>query len=154
MNELYKRIEALCEKKGITITAMCKEANVNRGNLSDLKTGRQSGLSKKNLEKIAAYLEVTPAYLMGWAREPDDMDKAVLEKYPGLRLGYETIQEYLDRMEAEKKKDPEPSQPAKSEVSEEDIKFALFGGSGEITDEMYDEVKEFVKFVKMKHGQE
>ena len=70
MNELYKKIEALCKKKGITITAMCKEANVNRGNLSDLKTGRQSDLSKKNLEKIAAYLEVTPAYLMGWAEEP------------------------------------------------------------------------------------
>ncbi len=36
--------------------------------------------------------------------------------------------------------------PAK--VSDEDIKFALFGGEGEITDEMYAEVKSFAAFVK------
>lgn len=33
-------------------------------------------------------------------------------------------------------------------VSEDDIKFALFGGDGEITDEMYAEVKNFAAFVK------
>ena len=32
-------------------------------------------------------------------------------------------------------------------VSDDDIKFALFGGDGEITDEMYDEVKRFAEFV-------
>lgn len=33
-------------------------------------------------------------------------------------------------------------------VSEEDIKFALFGGDGEITDEMYQEVRNFAAFIK------
>ena len=33
-------------------------------------------------------------------------------------------------------------------VSEDDIKFALFGGDSDITDEMYDEVKKFAQFVK------
>lgn len=33
-------------------------------------------------------------------------------------------------------------------VSDEDIKFALFGGGGEITDAMYDEVKRFAAFLK------
>ena len=33
-------------------------------------------------------------------------------------------------------------------VSDEDIKFALFGGDGEITDAMFDEVKQFAAFVK------
>lgn len=33
-------------------------------------------------------------------------------------------------------------------VSDEDIKFALFGGDGEITDAMYDEVKRFAAFIK------
>lgn len=36
-------------------------------------------------------------------------------------------------------------------VTEEDIKFALFGGDGEITDEMYDEVKSFAAYVKEKY---
>ena len=32
-------------------------------------------------------------------------------------------------------------------VTDDDIKFALFGGNGEITDAMYDEVKRFAAFV-------
>ena len=37
---------------------------------------------------------------------------------------------------------------ARSAVSDEDIKFALFGGDGEITDAMFDEVKRFAAFLK------
>ena len=35
-------------------------------------------------------------------------------------------------------------------VNDDDIKFALFGGSGEITDAMYREVKEFAALVKLR----
>ena len=35
-------------------------------------------------------------------------------------------------------------------VSDDDIKFALFGGDGEITDAMYQEVKEFAALVKLR----
>lgn len=35
-------------------------------------------------------------------------------------------------------------------ISDDDIKFALFGGSGEITDAMYREVKEFAALVKLR----
>ena len=38
-------------------------------------------------------------------------------------------------------------------VTDEDIKFALFGGSGDITDEMYDEVRKFAAFVKMREAE-
>lgn len=40
----------------------------------------------------------------------------------------------------------ETAAPAR-QVSDEDLKFALFGGEGEITDEMFDEVKRFAAFV-------
>ncbi len=45
--------------------------------------------------------------------------------------------------------------PAESQraVSDEDIKFALFGGDGEITDAMYDEVKKFAAFLKQKEAE-
>ena len=33
---------------------------------------------------------------------------------------------------------------------DDDIKFALFGSAGEITDEMYEEVKRFAEYVKKK----
>lgn len=38
-----------------------------------------------------------------------------------------------------------------SPVNDDDIKFALFGGEEEITDEMYDEVKNFAEYVKQKY---
>ena len=37
-------------------------------------------------------------------------------------------------------------------VSDEDIKFALFGGDGEITDAMFDEVKRFAAFLKLREA--
>lgn len=38
-------------------------------------------------------------------------------------------------------------------VSDDDIKFALFGGDGEITDAMYEEVRSFAAFVKRREEQ-
>lgn len=35
-------------------------------------------------------------------------------------------------------------------VSDEEIKFALFGGDSDITDAMYDEVKRFAQMVKLR----
>ena len=43
---------------------------------------------------------------------------------------------------------------AKSRViTDEEIKFALFGGDGEITDAMYDEVKQFAAFIKQREAE-
>ena len=38
-------------------------------------------------------------------------------------------------------------------VNDDDIKFALFGGDGEITDAMYDEVKRFAAFIKKREAE-
>lgn len=38
-------------------------------------------------------------------------------------------------------------------ISDEEIKFALFGGDGEITDAMYQEVKQFAAFVKQREAE-
>ena len=45
----------------------------------------------------------------------------------------------------------EKNAPSAGSVSDEDIKFALFGGDGEITDEMYEEVKRFAAYLKEKN---
>lgn len=44
--------------------------------------------------------------------------------------------------------DPEDKINDYSTVSDDDIKVALFGGAGEVTDEMWDQVKQFAEFVK------
>ena len=48
----------------------------------------------------------------------------------------------------------EESAPAEKKrvVTDEEIKFALFGGDGEITDAMYDEVKQFAAFIKQREA--
>lgn len=43
-------------------------------------------------------------------------------------------------------------EPTKHEVTDSDIKFALFGGDGEITDAMYEEVKRFAAFIKQREA--
>lgn len=43
-----------------------------------------------------------------------------------------------------------PTQAGERQISDDDIKFALFGGDGEITDAMYDEVKRFAHMVKLR----
>ena len=45
-----------------------------------------------------------------------------------------------------------PAGDGKRSVSDDEIKFALFGGSGEITDEMYDEVKRFAAYIKQREA--
>ena len=40
----------------------------------------------------------------------------------------------------------------KQRVTDEDIQFALFGGSDEITESMYDEVKKFAAYLKQREG--
>ena len=52
----------------------------------------------------------------------------------------------------EKEKAPTPE--GERTVSDDDIKFALFGGDGEITDAMYGEVKRFAQMVKLREEAE
>ena len=119
MEDLYKRIEDLCNNRGVTITTMCKESGASRASLTDLKKGRKQGLSAETLAKIAVYFGVSIDYLL---------------------TGVET------------KKAPTPE--GERTVSDDDIKFALFGGDGEITDAMYDEVKRFAQMVKLREEAE
>lgn len=64
-NEMYKRIEDLCRQKGVNISQMCKEADVARGGLTDLKYNRTTELSTKTLGRLAVYFGVSMDYLLG-----------------------------------------------------------------------------------------
>ena len=119
MGEMYNRIVALCNERGIKPGRVCADTGLSRGMMSDLKMGRTKELSAKNTKIIADYFGVTTDYLL---------------------TGEET------------KKAPIPEGECK--VSDSDIKFALFGGDGEITDAMYDEVKRFAQMVKLREEAE
>ena len=67
--------------------------------------------------------------------KPNGTTAARLAEYFGVTTDYLLGQSELRR-------------PQRPQVSDEDIKFALFGGEGEITDEMYEEVRRFARYIK------
>ena len=111
MSDLYNRIISLCKEKNVSGYRMCKDIGIQPSILTDLKMGRQNGLSAKNADKMAAYFAVSVGYLLG-----TDTKKA-------------------------------PTQEGERAVSDDDIKFALWG-TQEIDDEVLDQVKAFAKFAR------
>ena len=62
---LHTIITTLCDKKGVTPAKMCRDIGVTKSMMSDLKYGRISSVSQKNLELIADYFGVSVDYLLG-----------------------------------------------------------------------------------------
>ena len=65
MGTLYENIIALCEERGIKGGKMCTDIGMSKGILTDLKKGRQAGISAANAQKIASYFGVSVGYLLG-----------------------------------------------------------------------------------------
>jgi transcriptional regulator with XRE-family HTH domain len=80
LGNLYNRIIALCSEKGIKGGRMCTDIGMSKGILTDLKMGRQSGISTANAQKIANYFGVTVGYLLG----EDEKEKTATDNGNGL----------------------------------------------------------------------
>ena len=65
MGNLYENIVFLCKERGIKGGKLCTDIGMSKGILTDLKMGRQSGLSASNAQKIASYFGVSVGYLLG-----------------------------------------------------------------------------------------
>lgn len=70
---------------------------------------------------------------------PDDKIKVIADIL-------DTTPEYLRGKTDIKAKEKSPS------ISDEDIKVALFGGDGDVSDEAWEEVKRFAAYAKEKYG--
>lgn len=107
------------------------------GNVNDnLKVARESAHCSQ--QQVADYLGITRQayshYEVG-RRKPDYETLLKLAEFYGVSV--------LELMGAEKT----PTTDGERKVSDEDIKFALFGDA-EIDDEIYEQVKAFAKFAK------
>ena len=60
---MYNRIEQLCKKNGTDITKMCRELNIPRSSLSELKSGRAKSISADKVAKIANLFGVSALYI-------------------------------------------------------------------------------------------
>lgn len=91
---------------------------------------------KKTQQEIADYLGISRQAYSNYETGKREPDYETL-----LKLG-----EYLDcSIDYLLGKKNDPSQ--KAEVSDDDIKFALFGG-GPVTDAQFEEVRQFARFIK------
>lgn len=75
MSEMYNVIKRLCDERGTNITQMCKDAEVSRGSLTDLKMGRIAVLSTSSICKIADFFDVSTDYLLGFTDDPINYDE-------------------------------------------------------------------------------
>lgn len=130
MDEISERIRAILEEKNISYGELSTQTGIPKSTLQRYATGRTEKIPTDKLVKIAIALGVSPLSLA-------DFDTAS-----------EIIADDIARKNIEKA-------PAKGErnVTDDDIKFALFGGDGEITDSMYEEVRSFAAFVKRREEQ-
>ena len=91
-------------------------------------------------QQLADALEVSRSAVAMWETGGSSPDRAMI-----LRLAafFGVTTDYL--LGYEKPGDVPPPPP-----TDEEIKFALFGGDGEITDAMYKEVQRFARMVKLR----
>ena len=65
MDNLFARIQSLCEEKGIRPGRLCDELNLSRSVMTDVKMGRKRSVSAETAQKIAAFVHVSVGYLLG-----------------------------------------------------------------------------------------
>ena len=65
MGNLYETIQTLCKEKGVRPGRMCDELGLSRGLMTDLKMGRKKTVNAQTAQKIASYLGITVARLLG-----------------------------------------------------------------------------------------
>ena len=65
MCTLYSRINELCKERGVSGSRMCLDLGMSKSTMSDLKSGRKKSVTAETAHKIATYLGVSVAYLLG-----------------------------------------------------------------------------------------
>ena len=119
---IAQKIKALRKQAKLTQTELGEMLGVQKNAVSKWECGRVTDIPAGKIKAMARIFDVQPSYLIDDEAESAAAPAAAAQAAP--------------QGEA-------PGAP-----SEEEIKFALFGGDGEITDEMYEEVKQFAAFVK------
>lgn len=99
------------------------------------------GITMKQLGKELGVAESTVSQYETGKRSIDNETLLRLGEFFDVTVGY------LIGAEEDKKA---PTDNSKRSTSDDDIKFALFGGSSNVTQDMYDEVLRFAAMVKLR----
>lgn len=124
------RIRSVRKNKGFSQIEVAEKAQIAVNSLRNYEAGKRQP-NMEQLQAIATALEVSLSELLWIGDGPAPEPLHVVATPQGSYI-------VTDRDE---------DKPA---ISDEDIKFALFGGKGEITDDMLDEVRTFAEFVRQR----
>ena len=80
MENLFARIQALCEQKGIRPGRLWDELGLSRGLMTDLKMGRKKTVNAETAQKIAGYFGVSVGHLLG-QEQSDVLDQVDVAFY-------------------------------------------------------------------------
>ena len=86
MGTLYESIISLCNDKGIKGGKMCVDLGISKSTMTDLKSGRRTGISMDTAQKIADYFGVSVDRVLGAEQKEKPLTVA------GEELDEETIQ--------------------------------------------------------------
>ena len=81
------RIKHLRESQDKTLEDVAKIVGVSRQTIQKYESGTIQNVPFERVELLAKALSVSPGYLMDWEREPDDLDRAVLNQFPDFKPG-------------------------------------------------------------------
>ena len=65
MDNLFTRIESLCQEKNIRPGRLCDELGLSRSLMTDLKMGRKKTVNAETAQKIAEFFGVSVGFLLG-----------------------------------------------------------------------------------------
>ena len=119
------RITEARKQKGLSQAELAKRSGLSQAGISYIEKGLRSP-STDTLELLASALGCSVSYLMGETNDP----KAISQSYAMVAS--------LDAS----------ADVQRSPASDDDLKFALFGSSKDITDAQFEEVKRFAQFIK------
>lgn len=119
------RITEARKQKGLSQAELAKRSGLSQAGISYIEKGLRSP-STDTLELLASALGCSVSYLIGETNDP----KAISQSY--------SMAASLDAS----------ADAQRSPASDDDLKFALFGSSKDITDAQFEEVKRFAQFIK------
>lgn len=133
----YDRFKELCAQKKISVSRAATDIGLSNSTPTKWKKTKAMPDST-TLSRIADYFGVPLESLIKWDKSEESF----------------TFTTTIDELRDFSAKEKAPTLQGERQVSDDDIKFALFGGDGEITDAMYDEVKRFARMVKLREEAE
>ena len=83
MVDMYKIVEGLCRRNGISVAELCRGSGVPQSTITELKHGRTKSLSHKNILRICEYFDISTDVFNEDTYSETVMNRADFDSYFG-----------------------------------------------------------------------